>query len=57
MANLTGYAAPIGPFDENTWGVEFVFDEDEGQIGTHTVLVRPERDRIPKTGRKSGFME
>jgi alpha-amylase/alpha-mannosidase (GH57 family) len=41
MAQLIGYAARLGPFDENVWGVEFVFVRDgkpEGE-GTHTVIV------------------
>jgi alpha-amylase/alpha-mannosidase (GH57 family) len=38
MANLSGYATTLGPFDEDTWGVEFVFVGSPGP-GTNTVLV------------------
>jgi hypothetical protein len=44
MANLSGYSTTLGPFDENTWGVEFAFVEDGGR-GTYTVcVVRPRGD-------------
>ncbi len=44
MANLSGYSTTLGPFDENTWGVEFAFVEDGGP-GTYTVrVVRPRVD-------------
>lgn len=41
MAQLIGYAARLGPFGANVWGVEFVFlrDGEEEGPGTHTVLV------------------
>ncbi|MBN2564738.1 MAG: hypothetical protein JXB46_03420 [Candidatus Eisenbacteria bacterium] len=38
MANISGYAATLGPFDEAVWGVEFVFSDSPGP-GTYTVLV------------------
>jgi alpha-amylase/alpha-mannosidase (GH57 family) len=42
MAQLIGYAARLGPFGDDVWGLEFVFVRDgerEGE-GTHTVLVK-----------------
>jgi alpha-amylase/alpha-mannosidase (GH57 family) len=50
MARLAGYAAALGPFDETTWGVEFVLRRggvDSGP-GTYTVLVR-KTPRVPTT--------
>jgi alpha-amylase/alpha-mannosidase (GH57 family) len=38
MANLSGYAATLGPFDAGTWGIEFVFSDSPGP-GSYTVLV------------------
>ena len=41
MANLSGYSTTLGPFDEGTWGVEFIFEAEKAP-GTHTVIiVRP----------------
>jgi alpha-amylase/alpha-mannosidase (GH57 family) len=38
MANLSGYATTLGPFESDVWGVEFTFDGDASE-GTYTVLV------------------
>jgi alpha-amylase/alpha-mannosidase (GH57 family) len=38
MANLSGYSTTLGPFGEDVWGVEFMFEDQVGP-GSHTVRV------------------
>ncbi len=54
MAQLTGYAVRLGPFDQKAWGVEFTFhrEGEPEQIGTHTVVVRKPRRRRRKKGER-----
>jgi alpha-amylase/alpha-mannosidase (GH57 family) len=56
MARLTGYGVALGPFDETTWGVEFVFrrgGRDSGP-GSYTVLVRKKPRGPTDEGRRDG---
>ena len=45
MANLSGYATTLGPFDETTWGVEFSFDKDLPGCSYTVLIVEPAADR------------
>jgi hypothetical protein len=38
MANLSGYSTTLGPFGEDVWGVEFMFEDQVGP-GSHTVRI------------------